>query len=245
MNNFGKLKTMILNKLTESYSTQNKKDIKNIIKLIKEDKDLKDLYLFYEEIEKTTLDYPGSAELYLETVEPLLVEKNKNARKGIKKLLPLLEGVNSNENELYDLLDIISEKTELKNIDKKVIAKKKLIEHLSTPKTIEENYMTSIVPNETLLHTVLANNFNLLYNETLNEDDKESLRSIISMSDDDIEKEMIELKESIIEDVSKLLNESTDSDFNQKLENVKIEVNSMSKNKYNYYRLKQLKNGLN
>lgn len=245
MNNFGEIKTKILNKLIESYTNDNKKEIKSILKIIREDSNLKDLYLFYEDVEKTTLEYPGSAELYLETVEPLLVEKHKKAQKGIKKLIPLLENVESVDNNLYTLLDIISEKTDLKNLDKKVIAKKKLIEHLSTPKAFEVNEDSVVIQNETLLHTVLANNFNLLYDQTLNEDEKQILKNIISLSDNELEKEILSIKESILEDVSKLLSESTDNEFNQKLEKVKEEVDSMTKSKYNYYRLKELKNGLN
>lgn len=244
MNNFGKIKTKILNKLVESYSSQNKTEIKDLLKIIKEDKDFKDLYLFYEEIEKTTLDYPDSAELYLETVEPLLIDKSQKAKKTIKKISSLLENIEGNDNELYDLLDVISEKTELKNLDKKVIAKKKLIEHLSKPKVVEESYDGSVIQNEALLHTVLTNNFNLLYNETLNEEEKSELKDILSMSNDDLNSKTVEIKESILNEIGNLLNESNDADFVQKLNSVKNEVNGMSTNKYNYFRLKQLKNGL-
>lgn len=51
MSKIGVLKTKILKKLTESYSNQNKSEMKDILKTIKENKDFKELYLFYEEIE--------------------------------------------------------------------------------------------------------------------------------------------------------------------------------------------------
>ena len=47
----GVIKSKLLKKLTETYSTDNKVEMKNILKLVKENKDFKDLYLFYEEME--------------------------------------------------------------------------------------------------------------------------------------------------------------------------------------------------
>lgn len=244
MNNFGKIKTQILNKIVESYNSNNKSDIKKILKLIKEDKDFKDLYLFYEEIEKVTISHPGSAELYLETVEPLLIEKLGKSKKTIKKVSELLENTEVVSNELYDLLDVISEKTELKNLDKKVTAKRNLIEHLNKSKDLTENQNGVCVQNESLLNAVLANNFNILYDKTLNEDEKIELKTILSMSNDDLITKTEEIKESILGDVSKMLSESNDKDLKEKLTLVKSEVTSMWANRYNYFRLKQLKNDL-
>jgi hypothetical protein len=245
MNNFGKLKTKILNKLIESYSEQNKKDIKNILKLIKEDKEFKEMYLFYEGIEKLELLNPGYAELYIESIEKILPEKNEQIKETYKKISKLVSDVNVEDNELYESIDILSEKTTLNNIDKKVIAKSKLIEHISKPKAVGLYSNDTVIPNETLLNTVLVNNFNIVYDATLNEEEKETLKNLISMSDDDLDIEIKNIKETILNDVSNLLKESTDKEFNEKLESVKDEVNSMSKSKYNYYRLQQLKNGLN
>ena len=55
MNKFGVIKTKLLNKLTESYAKENKAEIKNILTTIKENKDFKEMYLFYEEIESKTI----------------------------------------------------------------------------------------------------------------------------------------------------------------------------------------------
>ena len=49
MNKIGVLKTKILKKLTESYSSQNKSEMKDILKTIKENKDFKELYLCQKE----------------------------------------------------------------------------------------------------------------------------------------------------------------------------------------------------
>jgi hypothetical protein len=149
-----------------------------------------------------------------------------------------------NENELYSTLDNLLEDDTLSNIDKKVIAKKKLVEHLTTKKEIKESEKETYTANENLLHAVLANNFNVLYTNNLSEGQKEELKNILSISNEELESKTIELKESIVSKVSTLLSESTDDDLKGKLNNVKDEVESMTMSKYNYYRLTQLKNGL-
>jgi hypothetical protein len=91
----------------------------------------------------------------------------------------------------------------------------------------------------------LANNFNVLYSNTLSESQKEELKNILSISYDDLITKSNELQESIINQVSTLLSESNDTDLTTKLNKVKDEVTQMTTSKYNYYRLTELKNGLN
>jgi hypothetical protein len=148
------------------------------------------------------------------------------------------------ENELYDSIDQLLEADSLKNLDKKVIAKKKLVEHLTTKKDIKESEQGTYTSNENLLHTVLDNNFNVLYDNNLNEEQKEELKTILSISNEDLISKTTELKESILNKVGSLLSESNDTDLTTKLSKVKDEVQEMNLSKYNYYRLTQLKNGL-
>lgn len=246
MNNFGKLKDKILKKLTESYSKNEKSEIKKILKLIKEDKEFKEMYLFYEGIENLELSLPGSADLYVESIEKILPEKTQLINETYKKINEYVSDVEIEHNELYESLDILSEKTSLSNLDKKVLSKKKLIEHLSKKKEKNEvSVPTVFSENEKLLMSVLSNNFNVLYNNTLNESDREKLKDILSINNEELTVKVNELKESIFNDVEKLLSESTDKDLINKLDVVKNEVKSMDVNKYNYYRMLQLKDGLN
>lgn len=246
MNNFGKLKDKILKRLTESYSKNEKTELKKILNLIKKDKEFKELYLFYEGIENIELSLPGSAELYVESIEKILTEKNLLINSTYKKINKYVSDIEIEDNELYESLDILSQKTTLSNLDKKVLSKRKLIEHL-TKKKENTNLTESKIfsENETLLMTVLSNNFNILYNNTLNESDKEKLKDILSISNDDLAIKISELKETIFKDVENILSESVDKDLISKLDSVKNEVKSMEVNKYNYYRMLQLKDGLN
>jgi hypothetical protein len=98
--------------------------------------------------------------------------------------------------------------------------------------------------NENLLHAVLVNNFNTLYENTLSQEDKEQLKNILELNGDDLVVKTKELKETILNKVENILSESKDGDLGNKLQSVKNEVNTMELSKYNYYRLTQLKNGL-
>lgn len=244
MNKFGVLKTKILKKLTESYSNKNKNEVKDILNTIKENKDFKEMYLFYEEIENKYFDDKEIAKLYVEEIQSVLKDKSNKIASFTKNLNAKLKDVEINENELYSNLDLLVQEENLSNVDKKIIAKKKLVEHLTTKKEIVKKEETQLVENENLLYAVLANNFNVLYNNSLNESQKKELQGILSLTDEDLEIKIGDLKESILGQVGNILSESKDNDLTGKLTKVKDEVNEMKPSKFNYYRLVQLKNGL-
>ena len=79
----------------------------------------------------------------------------------------------------------------------------------------------------------------------MSETEKGELKNILSIPYDEIIDKTGELKESIINQVSTLISESNDTDLSTKLKAVKDEVTQMYPSRYNYYRLNELKNGLN
>ena len=248
MKKFGVIKTKILDALTESYAKDKKSEIKTLFNVIKENKDFKEMYLFYEEIENKYIDDKETAKLYVEGLNTYFgqpIGNWNNLNMFCESLDKKLGDDEIKTNELYESLDTLSEKDLLSNIEKKIIAKKKLVEHLTTKKELKESKETTLVPNETLLNAILANNFNILYTQTLSETEKEELKNILSIPYDDLITKSNELAESVINQVSTLLSETTETDLSNKLKAVKDEVTQMSPSRYNYYRLNELKNGLN
>ena len=245
MNKFGIIKSKLLTKLTESYANENKAEIKDILTTIKENKDFKEMYLFYEEIENKYIDDKETAQLFVEGVINILKQQMGELSNFCTSLNKMINVESINENEIYNSLDVLTENDSLSNIEKKVKAKKKLVEHLTTKKEIKESKDSTIVPNETLLQAVLANNFNVLYSNTLSESQKEELKNILSIPYEDLIIKTGELQESIINKVSTLISESKETDLSNKLKAVKDEVTQMFPSRYNYYRLNELKNGLN
>lgn len=249
MNKFGELKSKMLTKLTESYTKENKSEVKDILKTIKENKDFKEMYLFYEEIENKYIEDKETAKLYVEGVSTMLLQSMTKEELSVfcESLNKKLGDVEIKTNELYESLDQLTIKDTLSNIENKVVAKKKLVEHLTTKKDVNETKKVVYSQNENLLHAVLANNFNVLYSNTLSESQQEELKNILSIPSEELESKTVELKESITNQVNTLLNEAVanDSEIVNKLNKVKNEVDEMETSRYNYYRLTELKNGLN
>ncbi len=245
MKKFGIVKTKILNKLIEYYSNENKEEIKNILGLIKENKDFKEMYVFYEEIENKYIENKEEAQLYVETLEDILKSKSANLEQFSFRINKAMNQEDIYESEVYEALDALTEDDTLSNIESKVKSKTKLVEHLTTKKESNQTNEGVVVPNESLLQAVLTNNFNVLYSNTLSESQKEELKNILAIPYDELSSKTTELKESIVNQVGTILSESSDADLTTKLNKVKDEVQSMKLSRYNYYRLTELKNGLN
>lgn len=245
MKKFGIVKTKILNKLIEYYSNENKEEIKNILGLIKENKDFKEMYVFYEEIENKYIENKEEAQLYVETLEDILKAKSANLEQFSFRINKAMNQEDIYESEVYEALDALTEDDTLSNIESKVKSKTKLVEHLTTKKEANQTNEGVVVPNESLLQAVLTNNFNVLYSNTLSESQKEELKNILAIPYDELSSKTTELKESIVNQVGTILSESNDTDLTTKLNKVKDEVQSMKLSRYNYYRLTELKNGLN
>lgn len=244
MKKFGELKSKIVKKLSEAYSVEDKKTIKDILTIINKDKKFKETYLFYEQVENLEISYPGSAELYVENIELLLNNQISEIQETCKKLNNLVGDVKVEDNELYNNLDILSENKTLNNLDKRIDAKKKFIEFLKTKKETKTPISESFTTNESLLLSVMTNNFNVLYNNTLSEEDKKEFKSILSLNEGQIVDETKKLKENIFNKIEQLLHKSTDSEFNNKLNSVKNEVTKTDPTKYGFLKLKQLEKGL-
>lgn len=244
MTKFGALKTKILQKLTEAYTGGDRSKMKEILLEVYKNKDFREMYLFYEELEKKYIADKENAKLYVEQFASLMKEKSKKIQKFSKELDKRLGEVIITENKLYSDLDILSEDDTLRNVDEKILGKTNIINYLMNPKEIEESPKVTFTENENLLHNVLVNNFNVLYGNTLNEEQKEELKKILSIPDDELQKNFETLKTEVIEKMDKIQTEGITDEVNKKLNEARAEITSMDTSKFNYYKLQQLKNGI-
>ena len=242
MATFGNIKNKILVKLTESYG---KKDFKNNLntyfKPITKNDTLKEMYSLYEELEGKTFEDKETATLYVEELSRILKEKTSEIQTDLNQLNESLSNVESKSNDLYESIDSLSTPDNLSNISDKVIAKKYLVEHLTKNKTNELLTVDQGV-NESLLNSVLVNNFNVSFDKTLNEEDKTRLKNILSLNQEDLESKFTELTESINEKLGSIV--ESDEEFKSKSIEVKTEINEMNQSKYNLYRLEELLSNL-
>ena len=192
-------------------------------------------------MEGKTFEYKETATLYVEELSRILKEKSSNIQTDLNKLSEDLSNVESTSNELYESIDSLSTPDNLSNISDKVIAKKYLVEHLTKNKTNELLTVDQGV-NESLLNSVLVNNFNVSFDKTLNEEDKTRLKNILSLNQEDLESKFTELTESINEKLGSIV--ESDEEFKSKSIEVKTEINEMNQSKYNLYRLEELLSNL-
>jgi regulator of replication initiation timing len=244
MNTFGKIKCKIVSKLSDSYTKQDKKYMKNTLSLIKENKDFVESYLLYESIENKYFSDSETAKFYVEELSKSLNGKSKSLRKFLEKINETIGDVETDYPSVYDNLDSLMEEDSLLTIENKVKAKIDLVNYLTSKKEVVEESSKPHSKNENLLYAVLANNFNVLYDSTLNESEKNELKSVLSLSNEDLEKSVKDLKESVNDKISKLLSESSEDELTNKLNKVKSEVGEMNISRVNYIRLKQLKSDL-
>lgn len=243
MNKFGAIKNKLLLKLTESYSNGDKKTIGEILKSIKSNKQFKELYVFYENFERQHFDSVELAEQYIESISKILNGRSNEIEVLNKQYAKLVDGVVSESNELYDSLDLLTESDTILNVADKIKAKKYLIGYLMEVKEIDES-SDVIVENEKLLYAVLTNNFNVKYNDILSEEEKIELKSLISLTDEEVETRITELKENISNKINNLLTESHMPEFAEKLKETELLTKQMKSSKYNLFKLKQLKTDL-
>ena len=240
METFGTIKSKILKKLTESYISKNKSDIKEIINVMKSDENFKNLYLFYEEIENKYIDDPETAKLYVDEISKILNGNNKTIKKVCNVLSEKLNDVIVEENKLYDALDQLLDIDSLRNVETKVKSKKKIIEIITTEKKVKLTETTKFTENETLLFSILSNNFNAYFDEVLNEEEKNELKEMISLTEEDVNIKMKELKENLLLKIESILNEGNNESLIEKLNEVKKDVINSENSKYNLYKLKNL-----
>lgn len=245
MKKLGEVKSKLLGKITESYDSKNKKEIREIIKKLQSNKNMVEMYIFYEDVENMTFPTKEKAKLFIESLEPQLIEKTKLLKNELKEFDKILKDVVYEENKLYSDLDILSEENTINNISKKINSRENLLNHLLSEK--KESIIqtpTVQIENHSLLNAVLVNNFNIKYSDFLNEEQKEIFNKIVSMSNEELISEMVDLKKDLNEKLDTLLKESTDDNVINKLNSVKSEVTNSENNKYQYYKLLELKNGL-
>ena len=244
MKKFGIVKSKVLSKLTESYVNGDKKMVKKIINIIKEDKDFKEMYLLYEDMENKYFVDKETAESYVIELGRSLNGRIKNIAPVLQKLEETVGNVETKYSELYDNLDYLLQEDSLLNIETKVKAEIELFKHLTSKKQVSESKLEKFTTNESLLLSVMTNNFNVLYNDTLSEEDKKEFKTILSLNENQIIDETKKLKENILNKIDSLLKESIDVEFRDKLITVTEQVKSTEPSKYNYFKLRELENGI-
>lgn len=241
---FGELKSKILQKLVECYSNGDHGEIKSILSEISKNRDFKDMYRFYEDMEYKNISDKETATVYVEGILPILKEKEEKIREVCKTINKKVKSVGVETNPIYKSIDILMEGNTLHNVDKKIEEKNKLINHLLTKKEKPLVAEHAFTKNENLLHNLLTNNFNVQYANTLSESEKMELKSIITMDAKTLVENFDKMRDEVKESIDTMVISEQDETIKNKLVSVREEMKLMSPTRINYYKLKQLKTGL-
>lgn len=245
MGTFGTIKTKIIKQLTEAYIEKDKEQINSLIKIIKENKEFLEVYNLYDIVEEKYFDDKEVANLYVEEVSKILKNKGPELQRVISIVDGVLNESTIKENNLYDALDQLLGSDNIRNIDKKIVAKRNVVEFLTTKKVdIPTEKVDNFTLNETLLSTVLINDFNSKFNDLLEEEDKEELKVIMLLSSEEISEKINESKENIREKINILKEENTSTDVGTKLNAVNDRINEMDNSRLSYYKITQLEKDL-
>ena len=248
--NFGTLKDIFLEKLIESYTSDDKigKTLyKNFINTLKENETLKTAFIVFKNIENKTVISETIANNYLkENVSFLEKFRGENSLKEqSKKLVSILEknkidlsGFKTKEMH-KSLEDLITTKKSITTIDKIQESKDTIVSWLLSDKvkideTDDKKYVRdNIDPNKFL--EVAINKFNEKYKDSLTEEEKNILKILRSNSDVKIKG----LVSNLIKETIKIINDhlihnGENISIKKKLLEVKDVIYNMSENDGNY-----------
>lgn len=247
VNKFGQLKSKIVSKLTESYINKKTDTIKKLIKKINENKDLKEMFLYYDEFESLQITESGMIDDYINEVESLLKSKNETLQPLYESLSVLVYGVEYVENPVYSMLDNLLEEKSLSNVDLRLKNKQDIKNHLQKEKTTVTESKMDYTSNERLLSTLLTTEFNNTYTNSLTESEKELFEEIINFTPTELTENYNQIKKQLTEKLSSLILETKDDiSYQDKLNEVKkqIDTEMLDSTRFNYVKLKQLNQSL-
>lgn len=245
METFGTIKTKIIKQLTEAYIDKDKEQINSFLKLIKENKDFLEVYNLYDIVEEKYFDDTEVAKLYVEEISKILNGKDVNLHTRLRIVGNVLSETVAKKNNLYDALDQLLGTDNIRNIDTKIVAKKRVVEFLTTKKIEPETEkVNNFTMNETLLSTVLINDFNSKFTDLMEDEDKNELKIIMALTSKEINKKINESKENIREKINLLKEENSSTDVGTKLDAVNDRINEMDNSRLSYYKITQLEKDL-
>lgn len=243
MNTIGTLREKTYKFFTKSYKDKNefKKALKTFKNIMTEHKELASVYNLYSQFETQYIDNNEICDEFIsEAVIEIKSLMNENFTKGLKKWEKLIGDIKidgiSNINESLDkLIYLNGARTLLERIE----AEKTLQDVLkqNKNKVIKEN-QKPVSPS--LLGAVLTQKFNDMFKD-MNESERDLFKQINSLSQDEVKKEIVSLKENIS---NKLSDFQEDEKLKPLIEEVNKKLNESTNDRLSLYKLRMLNEDL-
>lgn len=244
MNSFGYIKTKIEKVFSKGhYDKDFKKNIKEFKKYVLDQKPIAEAYFLYDELSsKKGLNENVVDEYISESFEHLktIIDTNKKKIQDLSEWIDSIlgEGVNNN----YEDIDKqIYTKNIVKNLESLIESKQRIRKNLMTTKVVKENKSVNL-PLSSMLK-IATNTFNKEF-ENLNEEEKKEFKYLTSLKGKKLTEEVNNVKNSVIEKLTKNLNESKESDLTEKIQETINKINESEETVSSLYKLQQLNKGL-
>jgi len=243
MKKFGQIKSNIENLLANSYGKDSfKNHIKEFKKRVLSNKNISEIYYIYDDLSsKKGINKDIASEYVNESLEKLvsLIDKNKSKIQELSDWVDtLIKDVDGNQ---YSDIDFVVYENKITNLEK-VLESKTRLKNLIVTK--EEKSLTESVniPLSSMLK-IATSTFNNEFS-TISEEEKTELKSLLSLNKKEIEKQFIELKESVVSKLEMTRSESDDNELSSKVSQTINKINESKPDLVSLYKLKQLEQGL-
>lgn len=235
---FGEIKSKIETCLTESYKNKNlKRDLFVFEELVLKNKNISKVFFLYDELSsKKGLSESVANDFISESITAYENLVNKIQSNQIKELKDWVGHIKC-ENFYKNIDDLFS--TNVLKLENKIRSKKTILEHLQeSPKEKKEVIK---VPINSMVK--VANKTVGKFISSLSESEQKELKTILSTPKEVLSENYTKMKEEV---VKKLNNQksSSDEETSKTIEKVLTKLKTESFNELNYYKLRQLNEGL-
>lgn len=237
---FGEIKSKIETYLVESYKKNNlKKDLFVFEQLILKNKNISKVFFLYDELSgKKGLSESVANEFINESIVAYENLINKIKPSQIKELKMWVGHVQT-PNKYSEIDNLFS--SNILTLENKIKSKKILIENLSKTEQSVLNEPIK-VPLKTMVK--VANKTIENFISSLNEGEKKELVNLLKMPKDQINENYNREKETVLEKLSERKNKENDSETIKTIEQVIEKLQKESFSEINYFKLKNLNEGL-
>jgi len=211
-------------------------------KLVLENRDLTELYYIYDDLSTSKgLDRDIADDYINENIEysQFLIKENSNVLNLLDNFLSKIVDTNNNN---YKNIDTLIYQNSIKNLER-VLESKKEIKNILISEEKPKGVNNEVI-NMPIKTMVKVYEDTLKENLNLKETEIKEIMSVTKITNEELEKQMTELKENITSKLKTSLNESTDSELETTINKTIKKIMNTECNHYEYYKLKQLDLGL-
>jgi len=236
---FGELKSKIETYLTESYKKGTLKDNVFVFEqLVLKNKNISKIFFLYDELsDKKGMNESVATEFIHESVTAYENLVNKVIPKQVSEIKAWVGHVQC-ENKYQDIDNLFS--TNILTLENKIKSKKIILESIKSKKEDQKEIIN--VPINSMVK--VANKTVENYISSLNESERKELKKILSTPKETLVEDYNSQKESVISKLSEQKDNENDKEVVNTIEEVLNKLQTESFSELNYFKLKQLNEGL-